>query len=55
MTVTITTRDGSVYDGILESVNADENSYFSIANLNSDDSWGVVTLNPAHITKIHYC
>lgn len=54
-TVTITTRDGSVYDGLLESINADENSYFSIANINSDDSWGVVTLNPAHITKIHYC
>jgi hypothetical protein len=55
MTVAITTRDGIVFDGVLESINADENSYFSIANLNADDSWGVVTLNPAHISKIHYC
>jgi small nuclear ribonucleoprotein (snRNP)-like protein len=55
MTVVITTREGNVYEGVVESVNADENGYFSLTNMNDKESWGSVTLNPAHITTIHYC
>lgn len=55
MAVVVTTRDGSIYDGIMESVNADEHGYFSLANMNKDESWSSITLNPAHITTIHYC
>lgn len=55
MTVVVTTRDGSIYEGIMESVNADENGYFSLSNMNIDESWSSITLNPAHITTIHYC
>jgi hypothetical protein len=53
LTVVVTTKEGYIFDGEVESVNDD--GTIVLANLNLGNSWKEMTIDIGQITNIHYC
>ncbi len=51
-TVAVTTKDGSIYEGVVWSVNTDGS--FTLVNESDLNAWGTITIRLTHIANIHY-
>lgn len=51
-TVAVTTKDGSIYEGVVLSVNTDGS--FTLVNESDLNAWGTITIRLLHIANIHY-